>query len=224
MRGARMPLGAHAAVLMVTVLSSPFASAPAAWAQDTDTRTPGSVAKPGAATPAAADTGGPVLVPAAGGGERWSLARCVATALDRNVDARSAHARTVQARGSALGAWGGVLPSISGELVYNHLVPDKQSSIFFVESVAFLTKRQQQEVASAGMQANLLSFPAWSEKRRRDHLRRGAEESEAETRNAVVFSAKQQYFNLLKAERLAEVSRGTPRCLRGLRLAIRSIR
>lgn len=184
----RMPLCARAAVLFGTAMLTLCSAAPVVSAQG---------------APSAAD-----------GGDRWSLARCVATALDRNVDARSAHARTVQARGGALGAWSGVLPSISGDLFYNHLIPDKQSSIFFVDSLAFLTKRRQQEVAAVGVEANLLSLPAWSEKRRQDHLRRGAEESEAETRNGVVFSVKQQYFELLKAERLAEVSRESERLAR----------
>ncbi len=218
MTEARKPPRMRAAVLIgtaVMALGTVALVAPGASAQDSSLHGPAAVAV--AAEPASAavpDTGGSVLTPAARGGEQWSLARCVATALDRNVDARSAHARTVQARGSALSAWSGVLPSISGNLIYNHLIPDKQSSIFFVDSAAFLTKRRQQEVASAGVEGNLLSLPSWSEKRRQDHLRRGAEESEAETRNGVVFSVKQQYFDLVKAERLAEVSRESERLAR----------
>ncbi|MBI4365154.1 MAG: TolC family protein [Candidatus Latescibacteria bacterium] len=191
--------GGRAAVSLGAVVLAVWMAAAAASAQE------------GAAPP---DTGRSAIAAAAGGGERWSLARCVATALERNVDARSAHARTVQARGGALGAWGGVLPTISAGLVYGYQIPDKQSSVFFVDSLAFLTKRRQQEGASAGVEANLLSLPSWSEKRRQDHLRAGAVESEAEARNGVVYAVKQQYFELLKSERLAEVSRESERLAR----------
>ncbi|HEY2924740.1 MAG TPA: TolC family protein [Candidatus Eisenbacteria bacterium] len=156
--------------------------------------------------------------PPAPAGERWSLARAVAAALEGNVDAKAAHARTVRARGSALSAWSGILPSVTGNLTYNHSIPDKQSSIFFVDidsvRTSFRVKRRQQQVASAGVQSNLVSIPAWSEKRRQDLLSRTARESEAEARNGVVYAVKQQYFALVKAERLAEVSRESERLSR----------
>jgi outer membrane protein TolC len=144
-------------------------------------------------------------------GERWSLARAIAAALDGNVDAKAAHARTVQARGGALSAWNGILPSVTGSLIYNHSIPDQRNSFYSVQvdsatSASFLVKRQQQQVASAGVTSNLLSVPAWSEKRRQNLLKRTAQESEAEARNGVVYAVKQQYFVLVKAERLAQVS------------------
>ena len=156
-------------------------------------------------------------------GERWSLARAVAAALDGSVDARAAHARTVQAQGSALSAWSGILPSVTGNLSYNHSIPDPQRSLFFVDvdtggatpaRTGFRIKRQVQEVVSANAQTNLLSVSAWSEKRRQDLLSRTARESEAEARNGVVYAVKQQYFTLVKAERLAEVSRESERLAR----------
>ena len=152
--------------------------------------------------------------PQAPPGDRWSLARVVAAALEGNVDARAAHARTVQARGSALRAWGGILPSVTGHLIYNHIIPDKQSSLTVIDSISFLTKRRQLQTAEAGVQSNVFSVPAWSEKRRQNLLRRGAEESEAEARNGVVYAVKQQYFGLVKAERLAEVARESERLAR----------
>jgi outer membrane protein TolC len=152
-------------------------------------------------------------------GERWSLARVVAAALDGNVDARAAHARTVQAKGAALSAWSGILPSLTGSLIYNHSIPDQRNSFYSVQvdtatTASFLVKRQQQEIASAGVQTNIVSVPAWSEKRRQNLLKRTASESEAEARNGVVYAAKQQYFTLVKAERLAEVSRESERLAR----------
>ncbi len=152
-------------------------------------------------------------------GERWSLARAIAAALEGNVDAKTAHARTVQARGGALSAWNGILPSVTGSLIYNHSIPDQRNSFYSVQvdsatSASFLVKRQQQQVASAGVTSNILSLPAWSEKRRRDLLKRTAQESEAEARNGVVYAVKQQYFTLVKAERLAQVSRESERLAR----------
>ncbi len=182
------------------------------------------VEAPSGAAPDSLPAGGPAPTGAAPAGpqtpagERWSLARVVAAALEGNVDARAAHARTVQARGSALRAWSGILPSVTGQLIYNHIVPDKQSSLTVVytptDTLSGLTKRERLQTAEAGVQSNLFSVPAWSEKRRQGLLRRGAEESEAEARNGVVYAVKQQYFALVKAERLAEVARESERLAR----------
>jgi len=64
-------------------------------------------------------------------GERWSLARCVQTALERNAEVRTAHARSRQASGSALGGWSGILPSVSTEASYTQIRPDKARSQLF---------------------------------------------------------------------------------------------
>ncbi|HYQ89733.1 MAG TPA: TolC family protein [Candidatus Binatia bacterium] len=174
-------------------------------------------AQTGGATPpdtTGLDGEGPAqsVSPSAPAGDRWSLARAVAAALEGNVDARAAHAQTVRARGSALSAWSGILPSFSGNLSYNR---SKQSSILFegVTPSPFVDHRGSQ---GGGLEAqtNLLSVPAWSEKKRQGLLRHGAEESEAEARNGVVFAVKQQYFTLVKAERLAQVSRESERLAR----------
>lgn len=213
----RMPQHARAAVLCGTVMVMLWMAASGASAQGGASTNPGSTVGGGGAAAAPPDSGGSMLVgPAPGAGERWSLARCVATALERNVDARAAHARTAQARGAALGAWGGLLPSISTDLVYSRVVPDKRSSFrgltqsqkLFADTIprpTFATRDEFRQVG-AGATTNLISVPAWSEKRRQDHLARSAEEGEAEARNRVVFLVKQQYFDLVKAQRLAEVS------------------
>src|SRR3982750_4703028 len=59
-------------------------------------------------------------------GEPWSLTRAVAAALEGCVDARAAHAQTIQARGGSLSAWSGILPSLSGNLNYTRT---KQNSV-----------------------------------------------------------------------------------------------
>jgi outer membrane protein TolC len=104
-------------------------------------------------------------------------------------------------------------------LIYNHSIPDQRNSFYSVQvdsatSASFLVKRQQQQVASAGVTSNILSVPAWSEKRRQNLLKRSAHEGEAEARNGVVYAVKQQYFALVKAERLAQVSRESERLAR----------
>jgi len=147
---------------------------------------------------ASPDTGLTLEQPPEPPGERWTLARAVAAALEGSVDARAAHARTVQARGSALSAWSGILPSLTGNLIYNHTIPDSRNSFYVVQvdsstTASFLVKRQQQKIASAGVTTNLFSVPAWSEKRRQDLLSRSASASEAEARNGVVYAVKQQY-------------------------------
>jgi outer membrane protein len=205
------PRAASKLMWLTVVLAGSLAGAGAGIAQ-TGERAPSPSVTP-------ADTTGLAAPSEPATGERWSLAKAVATALEGNVDARAAHARTMQARGSALSAWSGILPSLTGNLTYNHSIPDQRNSIYVVpidtaNSATFLVKRRQQEVASAGVRTNLFSVPAWSEKRRQDLLKHTAQESEAEARNGVVFAVKQQYFALVKAERLAQVSRESERLAR----------
>ena len=144
-------------------------------------------------------------------GERWSLARCVATALERNGDVRVARARTRQASGSALSSWSNLLPSVTVGGAQSRFWPQENSTLSGVEVdsglVTGFLKRSDQKSLDASVQTNIVSVPGWSEKRRQDRLKRSAEQGEAETRNTVVFQVKQQYFNLLKAGRLAEVAR-----------------
>jgi len=152
-------------------------------------------------------------------GERWSLARCLTTALQQNGDVRIARARTRQASGSALSAWSGILPSLSLSGTRSRFWPDRDLSRQFVpvtvgDSTALVeldVTRTDQTTLDATIESNLISIPSWSEKRRRDRLHESARWSEAETRNRVAFEVKQQYFNLLKAERLALVSRESER-------------
>ena len=155
------------------------------------------------------------LPPPVAQGERWSLARCVETALRQNGDVLVARARTRQASGSALSAWSGILPSLSVAGSRSRFWPDKQNNTQFVPVqqgdstvlVEVSLSRSDETDLDATAQTNLISVPSWMEKRRRDRLHEGARWSEAETRNTVAFRVKQQYFNLLKAERLAAVSR-----------------
>jgi outer membrane protein TolC len=153
--------------------------------------------------------------------ERWSVAQCVEAALRLNGDVRGAQARTTQARGGALGAWANVLPTLSAEAGYNRTIPDERSAQVFVPDPADPTmfndgfvSRSDRKSLSANLSANLINLPAWSQKRRQEHLRSRAQESEAETRNDVVFRVKQQYFECVKAERLAEVAVDSERLAR----------
>ena len=199
---------ARAAIGMLAVLACAGAATPAAAQQS---------AAPAAdttGTASAVDT--TLAAPAAPAGERWSLERCIATALHENGDAKAAHARTVQARGAALRAWGGVLPSVTTDLFYNQSRPDKQSGFFgaFYDSSQanvpqydILLSRRDTYSLEGGVNMSLFNVPAWKEKQRQDRLRESAHHGEAETRNTVAFQVKQQYFALLKATRLAQVSR-----------------
>ena len=149
------------------------------------------------------------------GAERWSLDRCVATALAKNGDARAARARTVQAKGAAMSAWRGILPTISTDLSYSQVQPDKRSAVRGLADTDInappdtLLLATESRYGSLGASAdmNIFSIPAIAEKRRANLLRGGAEHAEAEARNLVVFQVKRQYFVLLKAFRLAQVSR-----------------
>jgi outer membrane protein len=182
-----------------------FTYAPAAAAVDS------TAAAPSIPAPAS----GTALAP---GVERWTLTQCIEAALKMNGDVRGAHARTTQARGGALSGWSNVLPSLTGEASYTRVIPDEKSSFRATEIDTTLytgfAKRQDFSSVSAGLQTNLFNIPAWSAKRRLDHLRSRAQEGEAETRNDVVFRVKQQYFECVKAERLADVAAESERLAR----------
>ncbi len=171
---------------------------------------------------AAADS---TMVVATQAGEVWSLARCVQTALESNGEVRGAKARTVQARGGALRAWSNILPTVSADATYSRIEPDKQSSLRITDIItpgappdtttyAGSADRITSRVLSAGAQANLFHLSAWSEKRRQNQVRSSAEQSESETRNDVVYQVKQQYFECVKAVRLADVARESERLAR----------
>ena len=158
------------------------------------------------------------LPPPSPTGERWSLARCIAAALQQNGDVRVAHARSRQASGSALSAWSNILPSLTLGATANRFWPEKNSIFTIVRKgptdiTGFLTRSDERSI-DATLQTNIISLPGWSEKRRQDRLKHSAEYTESETRNQVVFNVKQQYFNLLKAERLAAVARESERLAR----------
>src|SRR2546426_4640949 len=172
------------------------------------------------ATPAESLLTGPTGM----GGEQWSLARCIQTALEKNADVQSAQARTKEASGSALSAWNGIIPSLNAGAAYTYSKPDKNSAFTRVEidtltgappaSVIGLATKDRFSSLSASLNTNILSPSAIGEKKRRDHLRSSSQLDEVETRNQVVFQVKQQYFELLKAERLAQVARETERLAR----------
>lgn len=205
----------HGAVLIACLVIA--SAGGTARAQDADTSA--TAPAPAAVSAPPADTTGADTMLMAGGGtgaELWTLARCVATALRQSGDSRAARARTAQAGGAALSAWRGLLPSISGDLAYSQSRPDKQSGFRGIlqdttqagdPSYNILLSRADYYSARGSMDMNLFSLPAMAEKRRQDLLRGGARAGEAEARNAVVFQVKQQYFELLKAVRLAQVSR-----------------
>src|SRR3990172_2966476 len=177
MRGSIQPPRARAAVVFVAFGLSLF-SLEIAAAQGTAPRDTAAAAQ--------ADTAFWRPQPRPATGERWNVAKCISTALESNVDARTARAQTEQARGSALGAWSGILPSISGNLAATGVIPDKQSSFrglainpsAFGDSIPRQTYATRNEYLSAGasLDMNIITPPAWKEKNRQDHLKRSFEE------------------------------------------------
>jgi outer membrane protein TolC len=159
-------------------------------------------------------------------GERWSLVRCIQTALKQNTDVLSASAVTKQASGSALSAWSGIIPSLRAGLSYTYSIPDKSSSFSSAEidtsggagappaEVIGQANTDKFSSVDASLTSNIISAPAIQEKKRRDHLHTSSRFGEIETRNLVVYQVKQQYFELLKAERLSEVAHETERLAR----------
>ncbi len=201
------------AMASVATLASP------AWAQSDSTSTPMAPAPGDTVRFAPATAAESLMVGLTGSpGVPWSLARCIETALKQNSDVLVAYARARQASGSALSAWSGIIPSVDAQASYSQTRPDKFSATRVVtigsNTLNGLAKKQENGAISASATSNIISIPAIKEKRRRDHLRTGSNEDEAEARNQVVFQVKQQYFTLLKADRLAQVARDTEKLAR----------
>jgi outer membrane protein TolC len=180
---------------------------------------PSAVAQTASRTAAVKDSIAPLVVV----GERWTLARCIATALQENGDVRMSHARTRQASGSALSSWNGILPSIDIAAAQSRFWPQENAVIrgFTLSdsaggdtTVAGYLTQSDQLTFEARAQTNLISLPAIGEVQRQSRLKRSVEHLESETRNDVVFQVKRQYFTVLKAERLAEVARETEQLAR----------
>lgn len=157
-------------------------------------------------------------------GERWSLARCLSTALTENGDIRASHARTRQASGSALASWNGILPSVDLSAAQSRYWPQQNAVIrgFTLSDTAngvdttvagYLTKSDQLSF-EASARTNIISLPAIGEVKRQGKLKNSAQHLESETRNDVVFRVKRQYFTVVKAEHLAEVARETEQLAR----------
>ena len=201
------------AMASVATLASP------ALAQSDSTSTPMAPAPGDTVRFGPPTTAESLLVAATGSpGVPWSLARCIETALKQNADVKVAYARARQAAGSALSAWSGIIPSLDTQASLAQTRPDKLSSFTGVvvdttQYTGHLQKRDSGSV-SARLSSNIISLPAIKEKQRRDHLRTSSNMDEAEARNQVVFQVKQQYFELLKADRLAQVARDTEKLAR----------
>ena len=196
--------------LAVLSVSSP-GPACRAWAADADSVT--------VATPAVTATP-PATIPPAG--EIWSLARCIETALKQSGDVRIASARTKQASGNALRGWSNVLPSVTGAASYSRTEPDSRSAVRSQEfitptdtTLAFGSVNNQKFGSISGSaDMNLFNIPAWSSKKESDHRKASAVYGEYETRNDVVYRVKQQYFECVKARKLAEVAHDSEKLAR----------
>lgn len=215
-----MRFGTRSTLRLLAVLGASLALAAASPALGADADSTASTT--GAPTAASMGADSSMIIPVPTGGELWTLARCIETALKSNSDVRTAKARTDQASGGALGAWSNILPSVTTGADYTDTKPDKASSSRSitldsgsgpVTYDATLTKQNFGSISgSAGM--NLLNLSAWSRKKEQDQFHSSAVHSESESRNNAVFNVKQQYFELIKAHRLAYVARESEKLAR----------
>ncbi|HET9952380.1 MAG TPA: TolC family protein [Candidatus Eisenbacteria bacterium] len=209
-----MRFGNRSTLRVLAVLGASLALAaasPAAGAEADSTAAPTGAAATARFTPDSSMAA--VTMPT--GGEIWSLARCIDEALKQNSDVRGAKARTAQASGGALGAWSNILPSVTTAAGYTESKPDKAGSVRSLDVITptdtvtyfgNVTKQNFGSIsASVGM--NVLNISAWSQKKEFDQRKQSAIHGESEARNNAVFNVKQQYFNLVKAHRLAYVAR-----------------
>jgi outer membrane protein len=223
------------AVLAGIVCVSIASAASAAIAQDS---TPGATTPPAAQppsptmTPARGDTmrlapatavESLLVAPPTGPGEVWSLARCIQAALKQNADVIAARAAAQRASGSALSGWSGIIPSLDLGASYGQSRPAQnpvKTAFSFVDSAGVTRtasatlNRDESKGYHATLSSNIIDMPSILGKSRLDRLQGAAESDENETRNSVVFQVKTQYFEYLKADRLAIVARETEKLAR----------
>ncbi|MBN2414240.1 TolC family protein [bacterium] len=145
-----------------------------------------------------------------------TLEECVAIALEHNPDLVRGRFTLKMAGKDVTVAMSNFLPSVSASMGYNHSVLGPSSVTRIDPTTGIPVPLQPMEIKSwssnAGLSANITVFNGgyniYNYKQSR-HLAQQAEHTFVNTRQTVLYTVKERYYNLLKAEKLLEVAEET---------------
>mgnify|MGYP001569508424 CR=1 FL=1 len=150
------------------------------------------------------------LVPATAGAEPLTADRAVQMALERNSQVVGANAGVLEARSGLYGAYAGLLPRVSADLTRSQTVVRNQTGGRNIGGglTSPISSDFEQHGTTPGLSGswgllNLSSLSAWSAAR---SGLKAAQQQRAATRNDVALSARRQFYEVVKAVRLAAVA------------------
>ena len=167
------------------------------------------------------------LVWGAAHAQTLTVDRAVELALRNSTEARNAEAGLDDARGGLYGAYSGVLPSLSGTASRGGNWQKKNAGTQVFGTVVFPTDRSDQEtfstrpsLSASWSVLNLSSLSGLSAART---ALKAAKLSRDASRNDIVFNTRQQFYEVVKSIKLAEVSSGALRLSRDDERRVRAL-
>jgi outer membrane protein TolC len=149
----------------------------------------------------AADTGGPLTVE-----------DCVRIALEKNHAVAIARNNVGSAEAATKGAWSGILPRVNANMYWNRLTQGPTEQLTLNERTGEIIASQSESQAfvsySMGLNASQTMF-SWSAVQNIAQARAGvaaARHSSMAAEHDIAYEVKMQFYSLVKAQKLLEVS------------------
>lgn len=146
--------------------------------------------------------------------ETLSLDKCVEIALQRNPNVVMGELQSKMADKDALEAMSAFLPSASAGIGYTHSVKGPSSEVYITsDGVTVPVQSEESKSWTSGSEisvsqsvfngANIYSYKSLR------NLKKSAEYGFTDTKQSVIYSVKERYYDLLKAQKLLEVQQET---------------
>lgn len=162
-----------------------------------------------------------LLWTAAAGAEPLTADRAVQIALQKNTQIVDAEASVLDARGGLYGAMAGLLPTLRGSLSRFNSITDQQkaSGVDYFGGVPFpysttVDAESHGTTPSVSGSWSVLNLSNWSGYSSARNGLQAARLGRQATRNDVALSARRQFYEVVKAVRLAQVASGSLRLAR----------
>ncbi len=150
------------------------------------------------------------LAPTAVSAEMLSVDRAVQMALQRSTQMINAEAGVLDARGGVYSSYAGVLPSVSAGLSRSGSWEKKAEGVTFFGSQSFPTVRSDRESYSTSPSLNgqwsVLNLSSIAGLRAAQMGMKAAQHSRTAAANGVVLETRRQFYRVVTAVRLADVS------------------
>ncbi|MFH0778580.1 MAG: TolC family protein, partial [Candidatus Eisenbacteria bacterium] len=138
-----------------------------------------------------------------------SVSDCVELALDRNLSVANAKEALNESKGIEIAAVGGLAPRIESSVGVSRRVQGPREYYVPDFDMTFESPRLTSDSYSYSIQAtqNLLDLSSWASFRSAHSSVRAAAHSFASARQLATYQVKAQFYELLKATKLLEVSK-----------------